>query len=294
MRRDGFAPATIDVALMPLEAMYRRALNRGDVRHNPTRGIEKPAVRSAEQKFATPEEAAAMLATLDLADRALWATAFYAGLRLGELVALMPKDVDAATGVIRVRRGWDAVEGEVAPKGKQGTRNVPIPAELRDVLLEHLMTRPADCRVVESDRAVRRQMERAVNAWKAAGLPVLTLHEARHTYASLMIAAGVNAKALSTFMGHANIGITLDLYGHLFPGSEAQAADLLDTYLARSAGGATIAHEAVAQSPLRDRAAVLHLGRTRTGAPRVAMRARQAYGREALTVTATTSRRRAR
>jgi integrase len=70
----------------------------------------------------------------------------------------------------------------------------------------------------------------------------LTLHEARHTYASLMIAANVNAKALSTFMGHANIGITLDLYGHLMPGSEGEAADLLDAYLAREVGGATVAH----------------------------------------------------
>ena len=46
-----------------------------------------------------------------------------------------------------------------------------------------------------------------------------------------MIAAGVNAKALSVFMGHSSITITLDRYGHLFPGSEAEAANLLDTYL---------------------------------------------------------------
>lgn len=47
-----------------------------------------------------------------------------------------------------------------------------------------------------------------------------------------MIAAGVNAKALQTFMGHANVSITLDRYGHLMPGSEAEAANLLDAYLA--------------------------------------------------------------
>ncbi|MCD6016224.1 MAG: tyrosine-type recombinase/integrase [Solirubrobacterales bacterium] len=41
----------------------------------------------------------------------------------------------------------------------------------------------------------------------------------------------MNAKALSTYMGHANIGITLDRYGHLMPGSEAEAAGLLDAYL---------------------------------------------------------------
>jgi integrase len=49
-----------------------------------------------------------------------------------------------------------------------------------------------------------------------------------------MIAAGVNAKALSTYMGHSSISITLDRYGHLFPGAEAEAAGLLDAYLQRA------------------------------------------------------------
>jgi hypothetical protein len=65
------------------------------------------------------------------------------------------------------------------------------------------------------------------------------MHECRHGYAALMIAAGVNVKALSTFMGHANIGITLDQYGHLLPGAEDEAADLLDAFLARQVGDAT-------------------------------------------------------
>jgi integrase len=50
-----------------------------------------------------------------------------------------------------------------------------------------------------------------------------------------MIAAGVNAKALSTYMGHASVTITLDRYGHLMPGNEQEAAGLLDAYLASAA-----------------------------------------------------------
>jgi hypothetical protein len=46
-----------------------------------------------------------------------------------------------------------------------------------------------------------------------------------------MIAAGINTKALSTYMGHASITITLDRYGHLLPGNEHQAAQLLETWL---------------------------------------------------------------
>jgi len=60
--------------------------------------------------------------------------------------------------------------------------------------------------------AVRR---RALIAWRNAKLTPIGLQEARHSFASLMIAAGVNAKALSVYMGHASVTITLDRYGHL-------------------------------------------------------------------------------
>jgi integrase len=72
---------------------------------------------------------------------------------------------------------------------------------------------------------------RADRAWREAGVERLAPHEGRHSFASLMIAAGVNAKVLSTYMGHANISITLDRYGHLMPGNEEDAAGLLDSYL---------------------------------------------------------------
>jgi hypothetical protein len=72
--------------------------------------------------------------------------------------------------------------------------------------------------------------KRADEAWSVAKLDRITLHECRQTFASLMIAAGVNAKSLQEFMGHASITITLDRYGHLMPGSEAEAATQLDSY----------------------------------------------------------------
>jgi integrase len=79
---------------------------------------------------------------------------------------------------------------------------------------------------------------RGRDAAVAAKVEPATFHECRHGYASLMIAAGVNVKALSTFMGHANIRITLDQYGHLLPGAEDEAAGLLDAFLADSSATA--------------------------------------------------------
>jgi integrase len=138
-------------------------------------------------------------------------------------------------------------------KSNAGRRKVPIAAVLRDHLGEHLArTRREGSELIlgktpESPFTPNRVQGRADKAWAAAGLDRITPHECRHTFASLMIAAAVNAKALSTFMGHANISITLDRYGHLMPGSEEEAAGLLDAYLdaqrergeerARSAGG---------------------------------------------------------
>jgi integrase len=80
--------------------------------------------------------------------------------------------------------------------------------------------------------------ERGAAAMREPGLEPLAIHDARHSYASMMIAAGVNAKALSEFMGHATTAITFDLYGHLMPGSHDEAAGLLDAFLARQAGAA--------------------------------------------------------
>ena len=116
-------------------------------------------------------------------------------------------------------------------------RKVPIPAILRDYLVKQRMRSGRRGRALifgntpETPFTANMLQRRAERALKEAGLERITPHACRHTFASLMIAAGVNAKALATFMGHANISITLDRYGHLMPGSEEEAATLLDFYL---------------------------------------------------------------
>ena len=133
--------------------------------------------------------------------------AFYAGLRQGELRALRVEDVDLAAGVIHVRRGWDRDEGEITLKSHSGRRTVPIVAALRDYLLDHLARSGRGGselifgRTAADPFAANRLQRHADDAWKDAGLERITPHELRHSYAALMIAAGVNAKALQTFMG---------------------------------------------------------------------------------------------
>ncbi len=241
-------PSTIRNVLMPLRTIYRRALHRGDVMVNPTLGLELPAIEGKRDRVASPEEAERLLAALPEADGPLWATAFYAGLRMGELRALDWSNVDLAGGVIRVEHSWDRVEGLVAPKSKKSTRTVPISGILRGYLAVHRERRFALGQRIgfafgESPTSPFNYdgtYDRAVRAWKAAGLKPICLHECRHTYVTLMFEAGLSLEEIGDYVGHNSAYIT-DRYRHLREGHEARAAERFDAYLNAAAAGKTSA-----------------------------------------------------
>jgi integrase len=240
----GTDPSTIRNTFMPVRAIYRRVVARGEVGVNPTTGLELPSVNGKRDRIAAPDEAAKLIAAVPEPDRAIWATAFYGGLRLGELRALDWEHVDFTAGVIRVDWAWDAKEGRIRPKSSAGIRSVPMPTALRTFLREHRLREGRSTGFVFRSSSDNRPFDppglikRADKAWEGEGLDRITLHDCRHTFASLMIAAMTdagkfNAKALSVYMGHSSIQVTYDRYGHLFPGNEKEAAALLDVYLKR-------------------------------------------------------------
>jgi integrase len=242
----GVDASTIRNTINPLRAIYRHALSVGDVGVNPTLGLQVPAVDGRRERSATPAEAAELLDALPEDDRPLWATAFYAGLRRGELRALRVADVDLEANEIHVRRGWDDHEGEITPKSSKGTRTVPIPTLLKKQLAEHmartgrrgdqlLFGRTATAPFTPSFIRIR-----AGKAWKAANverakkeldqLVPIGLHQARHTYVSLMHAAGCSLEEIGDYVGHSSAYMT-DRYRHLLPTTRAAAAQRLDALL---------------------------------------------------------------
>ena len=235
---EGLSASSVRNTILPLRAIYRRAHSRDEVALNPTLKLSLPAVRGRRDRIAAPAEATALLDTLPSRERAVYATALYAGLRLGELQALNWTDIDLERNLINVERSWDRQTGFVAPKSRSGSRRVPITATLRRELLNHRLRQGkgghgfvfAHYRDTGPFNPSTITLH-AKTAWTAAGLTPIGLHECRHSYAAYMIAAGINTKALSTYMGHASIAITLDRYGHLLPGNEHEAATLLDEWL---------------------------------------------------------------
>ena len=167
----------------------------------------------------------------------MWGTAFYAGLRRGELLAIRWSEIDLGRSELHVRRSWDQYSGVIDTKSDTSERTVPILGVLRSHLAQHKLAtggrdndvafgRTHDLPFVPS--TVR---SRALRAWKAVGLAPITLHEARHTFASLLIDSGANPKAVQEYMGHSTITETFDRYGHLMPGSRNEVRARMDAYL---------------------------------------------------------------
>jgi integrase len=134
---NGLSPSSVRNTILPLRATFRRAERRGDVAVNPTLKLTLPVVRSERDRVAAPTEVGPLLDALPPSDRAIYATALYAGLRAGELQALQWDDIDLDTNLIHVRRTWDRQAGFVAPKSRSGNRRVPITPTLRRELQTH-------------------------------------------------------------------------------------------------------------------------------------------------------------
>lgn len=263
MHAAGLSGSTIRNKLDPLRVAYRRALEDDDVARNPVERLRLPANTSQPRQVANVERVGELLAALPDAERAAWACAFYAGLRVGELRALRWRHVDFDAGVIRVEAGWDDQEGEQDTKTAAGARTIPLVGRLRTELARHRLAagRGVDdlCFGRTPQLAFVRSTlrSRALRAWgwalvanekptgprrvwaKAhdAALEPLSPHEARHCCASYLAAAGLSPKEAQTAMGHADIRTTLNIYAKAVPGWESAAAAKLDVYLD---GGRTI------------------------------------------------------
>ena len=173
------------------------------------------------------------------------------GLRHGELLGLRWQDVDLLTGLLSVRQTcqWLSREGFTfrEPKTYRSARAVALPesalAALRDYRAIQLERRlSAGPAYVDNDLVFADPVGRPTHpstlrqAWlrmtKAAELTGLRFHDLRHTHASLLLQRGVHAKVVSERLGHSTTAITLDIYSHVTPTLQVDAAREFDKALA--------------------------------------------------------------
>jgi integrase len=196
-------------------------------------------------RFLTQDGVATLAAKIDARYRALVFVAAYTGLRAGELMGLRRKHLDLLRRSITVTEQVQYIGGRhlvLAPKSDAGRRSVAVPATVIRALEEHLAVyaEPGpDGLVFPAPEGGFLRLENfRKRVWQpvvaAAGVGPLRIHDLRHTCASLAIAAGADVKVLQGMLGHASAALTLDRYGHLFPGQAQSVAERLDEMARRA------------------------------------------------------------
>ena len=211
--------------LIQLHGIFRRAQTMWGIAVNPLARVEKHPMRaSGDIQVFSPEEVWALVrAAASELDAAIYLTAAFTGLRLGELLALHWCDVDFAGATIRVRASW---AGGVLTTPKSGkVRAVPLAPDVAGALAqlgrrEHWtgdddLVFAGEAGGYLDGSALRRRYEAAL---AAAGLRPLRFHDLRHTFGTRMIAKA-DIRRVQEWMGHADIQTTMK-YLHYAPHDE--------------------------------------------------------------------------
>ena len=180
---------------------------------------------------------------------ALFYTALFTGLRLGELLGLAWGDVDLDLAQLRVVRALHKRRGVCElrePKSPHSRRQIALSPSLALVLRQHKAEQEARTillgkALTDSDfvfcrldgnpldpGTVRRVFARIL---RRAGLRRLRFHDLRHSHATLMLVSGVHPKVVQERLGHSSVAITLDTYSHVLPGLQEAAVRRLDELL---------------------------------------------------------------
>jgi len=185
----------------------------------------------------------------------LWLTLATTGMRRGEVLGLRWQDVDLEAKTISIRQtrvvaGYQPLLS--TPKTRRGKRQLVLDPATVAALEENGRCQKAErlgagglgkdaglvfTRADGEPYHPERISKLFVQAGKRAGLPRIRLHDLRHTYATLALAAGVHPKVVSERLGHANIGITLDCYSHCLPAISEAAANRVAALLLAGEGG---------------------------------------------------------
>jgi len=224
------------------------AIRMGLVVRNAAKLVDPPRVGRTAMRTLSPEEVNRFLdAAKDTDHYVYFATLVYTGLRRGELLALRWRNLDLGGSKLSVvATAYKLSSGEYRikePKTVHSRRTVILPPSLVELLQayrfdQELLRIQLDIGLGADDFVFSRADGSPVNPnavtlafrriLKRAGLEGVRIHDLRHTHATLMLRAGVHPKIVSERLGHANIGITLDIYSHVLPGMQEAAADKFD------------------------------------------------------------------
>ena len=247
MRGGGLSAKSVRNVHVTLRKALADAERLGLVTRNVASSARPPTAKRFEQTTWSSEELREFLASVD-SDRlvAVWKLIATTGMRRGEALGLQWAHVDFDDGCIAVVQSLTTADNIMIfsePKTPKSRRRISLDHNTLEGLRQHRVAQKAQRLAVGSVWENQRGLvftdpvgEPLHPDWfsreftrlsRAAGLPNIRLHDLRHTYATLALKAGVHPKVVSERLGHATIGITLDLYSHVSKGLDSEAAELV-------------------------------------------------------------------
>jgi integrase len=248
-RRDGqggLAPTTVIYLHRLIKQALAHAVRWELIARNPAEAVDPP---KAERRSMSTYDMAQTVELLEAArgTRLLLPVllAAFCGLRRGEIVALKWRNVDLDRGQIAVVESAEqTIDGVRLKEPKSGrARSVAISLTVVEELRAHKLRQAEellrlgvrhgdDIFVYTREDGEPMQPRSLTHAWQklvtGTHLPRARFHDLRHAHATHLLLSGVHPKVASERLGHSKVGITLDLYSHVLPGMQEDAASRVD------------------------------------------------------------------
>ncbi|MER7459210.1 tyrosine-type recombinase/integrase [Micromonospora sp. NPDC126480] len=240
------SPSSVRPVWATVRAILSAAVRDRLIPYDPADRIKLPELPRQQITPLSVEQVDALAAAMPARYRALVVVGAGVGLRQGEAFGLQVADVDFLRRAVTVERqvqpGTGGVVEECPLKNRSSYRVVPVGRVVVDALAGHLaeykatgtqwIFRDGDGRPLSRTRFNK---EVWAPARDAARLPEVTFHDLRHFYASVLIGAGHNPKAVAERLGHADPAMTLRVYAHLWPDDDDKTRQAIDDAFRRSA-----------------------------------------------------------
>lgn len=253
--KGGLSSRAIHMMHRIISGAFKQALQEGKVQRDVTNAVKLPPLKYKEMQTLTAEQVGRFLqAAKEHRLYPAFELELGTGLRRGELLALRWRDVDLDKGTITVRRSLLRVRVSekktelrfTEPKTEKGKRTIPIPKRVISILAAYKKQVIVDAwklgqkfqedwllfsvpfnRPIDPDN-FGKQYARLL---KKAGIPHRAFHNLRHTVATILLERGEHPKIVQELLGHARVGITLDIYSHVDGDLMQRAASKLDEAL---------------------------------------------------------------
>jgi integrase len=241
MTASGAQPGTVRNAYRALSPILALAVTDGYIRSNPCNGVKLPKAAREEMVFLTESEVAALATAITSPYGVLINFAAYTGLRAGEIAALKVERLDRLHRSALVSESVADVNGQLitGPTKNYSRRTVSLAPFLVEELTEYLETHPKKAtdllftsptgQPFRHNNFYGRHFRPAVVKALPAEKRGMRFHDLRHTCAAFLIAGGAHPKDIKDWLGHSSITVTIDRYGHRFPGRNAELASILQT-----------------------------------------------------------------